>query len=60
MRNKIRFHLLALLRDLKMWRTSCVRCGGLGAYPCSICACLPMCTGCQTEESILLDKRMHE
>lgn len=47
-------------RDLKAWTTRCKQCGVLGAYPCSIAACVLLCNGCAREESIKLDRRIHD
>jgi hypothetical protein len=58
-RNNLRFYWLVFLRDLKQALTKCQQCGSLGAYPCSICACIPLCEHCAREESIRLDKRLH-
>ena len=56
MLQNLRVHLhcywQVIKRDLKAWTTSCQQCGALGAYPCSIAACIPLCNGCATEESI--------
>ena len=54
LRNYLRFSWLVFRRDLKAAFTVCQRCKALGAYPCSICACIPMCDHCQREESIRL------
>lgn len=59
MRNKLRSCILWWLAALKRWHTSCVSCGALGAYPCSVAACIPMCTGCQMEESIRLENKLY-
>lgn len=57
LRNHLRLHWLVFRRDLKAAFTVCQRCKALGAYPCSICACIPLCDHCSREESIRLDKR---
>ena len=57
MRNWLRMYWLVFLRDLRAALTRCQRCKALGAYPCSIAACIPMCEHCQREESVRLDKR---
>lgn len=59
LRLKLRVYWLLARRDLKQVVTVCHKCRSLGAYPCSICACIPLCTKCQREESIKLDKRLH-
>jgi hypothetical protein len=59
-RNHLRFYWLVFLRDLKQAFTKCQHCRSLGAYPCSICACIPLCTHCQREESVKLSKRLHD
>jgi hypothetical protein len=48
----LRCNWLALVRDLEQLVTKCVHCGSLGAYPCSIAACIKLCTACQKEETI--------
>ena len=62
MLENLRVHLhcywQVIKRDLKAWTTSCQQCGALGAYPCSIAACIPLCNGCATEESVKLDKKL--
>ena len=62
MLENLRVHLhcywQVIKRDLKAWTTSCQQCGALGAYPCSIAACIPLCNGCATEESIRLYKKL--
>ena len=60
LRNHLRFQWLVFLRDLKAAFTKCQRCKALGAYPCSIAACIPLCEHCSREESIRLDKRLHD
>jgi hypothetical protein len=55
LRNHLRFRWLVFRRDLKAAFTVCQRCKSLGAYPCSICACIPLCEHCAREESIRLD-----
>ena len=60
MLQKLRMYWLVFLRDLRAALTRCQRCKALGAYPCSIAACIPMCEHCQREECIRLDKRSFE
>ena len=64
MLENLRMHLhcywQVIKRDLKAWTTSCQQCGALGAYPCSIAACVPLCNGCATEENIRMYRRFHE
>jgi hypothetical protein len=55
LRNNLRFYWLVLLRDLNAAFTLCRRCRKIGAYPCSIAACVPLCNACAKEESIKLD-----
>lgn len=58
LRLKLRPYWLVFLYDLKRTVTVCHRCKSLGAYPCSICACIPLCEHCQGEESIRLDREL--
>src|ERR1035438_1876591 len=57
LRNHLRFYWLTFLRDLNQAFTRCQRCKLLGAYPCSIAACIPLCEHCQREETVRLDLR---
>ena len=56
LRNYLRCSWLVFRRDLKAAFTVCQRCKALGAYPCSICACIPLCEHCSRAESIRMDK----
>ena len=60
LRSYLRPYWLVFRRDLKAAFTVCKRCKALGAYPCSIAACIPLCGHCSREESIRLDKRLGE
>ncbi len=55
LRTSLRGYWLVLLRDLRAVFTACQKCKRLGAYPCSICACVPLCEGCAREESVKLN-----
>jgi hypothetical protein len=54
LRIKLRPYYVVAKRDLKNMFTMCKRCGTMGAYACSIAACIPLCEACQREESISL------
>jgi hypothetical protein len=56
--SKLRPYWLVFLRDLKTFFTVCRKCHRLGAYPCSICACINLCTDCQNDESVKLCKKL--
>lgn len=57
---KLRPYWMVLMRDFRAAFTQCQRCKAFGSYPCSICACISLCDTCTREESIKLDKRLHE
>ena len=59
LRIKLRPYWLVFLRELKASFTACQICGNFVAYPCSICACIPLCDECARNESIKLDRRLH-
>lgn len=56
--NHLRCYWLVFVRDFRAAFTLCQKCKTMGAYPCSICACVPLCGACSREESIKLDRNI--